>query len=533
MLENKKSNFFILISIFIIHILWCSIKGYSRQEKREEEPVNISEEIAQASSGEKSKKYTYTLVPEHEVIDGEYQRREIESFLCACATGFIRVEDVNKRSISGKYQVKAKHEIENQKKMVESSEINKWFEDQVLVTTKGDLTVLDIETIKGFYNRINQIIGKKKFIVKPGLEAANIVILLAPSEDTLRVEQYIGETSILHDNLGVRFTSHDQSMNLHIETYKLGSGKLINESRHITLTPAEIEFRRKNRLVKVYMKNILDPYVRYFAFVHELLHSIGFTGHSPYKDSHLFPLPVRAFPHPLPLYRSNSPVLTDLAERMVEMLYRPEILPGMSLKEAREILSHLKLQENTPPYDSVTHLKKWKNHLEEQQDVLMNEENKKYTRKMELYFKLDKLINKVQWYLDEFKEIRNDFGLEANFVNEFNDATSSITKLIRIRKELIITEYREKKYRKELEKNNKNRRIKREIKRLQEEAVVLRDLLEAEKKVAALEPKIMVSVSSFAQKKAELKLRRILRQLISIDNELDRLIPMTAQSLGQ
>ena len=540
MLKNKNKTLLPVLAVVILTLVWSPGWGNPRQKKPEPKPQEIPtpaetpEPVAEKNG--KYGKYTYTLTPEKEDLPGEYTRQEIESFLCACAPGFIRAEDLYKTGSNGKYLVKPKINADNQIKMVDTYEISKWYEDKVLVTATGALTPLDIDTIKGFYDKINQVIGQKKFVYKPRLEAANIVIELAPPQDKLQVQEYVGETSILQDNLAVRLTSHDQTMSLQIETYKLGSGKLINESRNIVLTPEEMEFRKQNRLVKVYIKNILDPHTRYFAFVHELLHSIGFTGHSPYYESHLFPLPVRAFPDPLPLFRHDAPVLSDFAQRMVEILYRPEILPGMTLKDARDILMHSPPLEKTPPQSIITYLQSRKNQLENQQKNLLAVVSKHYSEKMNLYIDLDKLVNKEQLYLEELQEIRRDYGLDSRVVNEVNDAPTVMAKLIRIRRELIVTESQKK-------RNEENqmtpgnptdvRKTKQEIKRLQEELVVLRDLLEAETKVAAMERSIMSTISSPEQKRAEESIRRILRQLFAINDELGRLTPVNPPLMGQ
>ena len=475
---------------------------------------------------EKPGKYSFTLAPAKADKAGEYSRREIESFLCACAPGYIEMEDVYKVAATGEYFAKAKKNLENQKKMVENQGINKWFEDQVTVTSKGDLTVLDIKTIEGFFKEVNQVIGREKFFYTPGLEAANIVIELVPPEKFFQFQDYAGETSLLKDNLGIRITTSDQDPKPHILTYKTGSGKVINRSNNVKLTPREQEFRKNNRLVKVVMKNILEPHTRNLAFIHELLHSIGFTGHSPYYESHLFPLPVRVNKAPLPLFGINSPVFTGLAKKMVEMLYRPEILPGMTVKKAGEVLTRLKCIDKTPKNEIISFLLERKNRLENQKNAILEKEEKEYNLRMKKYIELDQLVMKESGYLEELEEIRIDYRLEAQVVKDIRAAASKVEKFVRIRRELILGENQKKRWLEKqgsLKNGEKARKARRQLNRLEEEIIVLNDLLKVEKKITAVEQNIMAAISSPRQQQMKEKLRRILRQVYTIDSELEGL----------
>lgn len=466
---------------------------------------------------EKAGKYAYTLSPDKTDKADEYTRREIESFLFACAPGYIGGEDLFKVSAINMYFVKAKSNFENQRKMVESQEINKWFEEKVTVTSKGNLTVLDIETIERFFKKVNQVIGKEKFFYTPGQGVANIVIRLAPPGESFQFHDYAGETSLLKDNLRIRITTSDQDPKPHIVTFHSGIGKVVGSSNYIKLTPRELEFRKNNRLVKVVMKNILDPRTRYYAFVHELLHSLGFPGHSPYYESHLFPLPVQTNKDQPPVLGINSPVFTRLAERMVEMLYRPEILPGMTVKEAGEVITQLKHMDKTPKNEIISFLLDRKNRLENQKKTILEKEEKKYDSRMEKYIELDQLVMKEHWYLDELEEIRTDYRLEAKVVQDVKAATSKLKKSVRLRQELILVELQKKRL---LEKGEETGKAQREIRRLNEEIVVLNDLLKVEKKITVVERDILTAISSPGQKQVEEELRRIMRQLYSIDSEL-------------
>lgn len=474
----------------------------------------------------KAEKYSYTLAPDKTDKTDEYTRREIESFLCACSLGYIGMEDLSKTPAIGVYFVKTKKNFENQKKVVENQDINKWFEDQVTVTSKGNLTVLDIETIEGFFKKVNQVIGKEKFLYTPGLEVANIIIELAPPGKFVQLNELVGETFLLEDNLGIRITTSDEDPKPHIETYNTGSAGVIVKSENIKLTPRELEFRQNNRLVKVAIKNILDPHTRYFAFIHELFHSLGFIGHSPYQESLLFPLPVRVNKAPLPGFGSGGSLFTELAQSMVEMLYRPEILPGMTVKEAGEVLTRIKRIDKTPKDEMISYLLERKTPLENQKKAILEKEEKEYNLEMKEYIELDRLIMKEIWYLEELEEIRTDYRREAQIVRDIDAAASNVEKLVRIRQELILDENQKKRLLEKpgsLKNEKEARNARRELQRLGEEIVVLNDLLEVEKKIAAFDQNILAETSSPGQKQAIEELRRILRQLYTIDKELQGL----------
>jgi hypothetical protein len=516
MVKSKGKK--ICISLLLISLM----AGISHSRPQTAKP----EETAPVDKAAGVQKYTFTLSPDNADQPGGYTRQEIESFLCACVPDYIRSEDVEKVADTGKYIVKAKPVMENQKKLAETQEINKWFEDQVTITSKGALTDADIEILKTFFAQINRELGLKKFVYQPHLEVANIVIEGDPPEEFPQVYQYVGETTLLHDNLGIRLTDSDQPMKLKIETYPLGTGKLVAASGAVHLTPAEMEFRKNQRLVKVRMKYIVDPQVRHFAMVHELLHALGFTGHSPYYESHLFPLPVRAYNGLLLDLRPSGRILTPMAERMVEMLYRPELLPGMTIKEAGEILSSLKPVVQTPKTETSAFLLAKKDCLQGRKKILLEKEEKKYNRKMARYIELDRLLTREQWLWDELQEIRHDYGRDADIVADLVRSTSLLGKLVRIRSELILGETSRRWW---LEKRNtckgpqELKKTQRELKRLQEEAVVLNDLLALENEIAPVEREVQAALSSPAQQEINTTLRRILRQLLTIAKELEPL----------
>jgi hypothetical protein len=153
----------------------------------------------------------------------------------------------------------------------------------------------------------------------------------------------------------------------------------------------------------------------------------------------------------------------------------------------------------------------------------LEKEEKKYDSRMKKYIELDKLVMKDSGYLEELEEIRTDHRSQAKVVQDIRAADSKVKKLVRIRRELILAQNQKKRLLEKqgtIENGEETRNARRELKRLREEIVVLNDLLKIEEKIAALEQDILAAISSLSQKQVKKKLRRILRQLYTIDSEL-------------
>ncbi|MCK7509965.1 MAG: hypothetical protein MZV70_41985 [Desulfobacterales bacterium] len=110
----------------------------------------------------------------------------------------------------------------------------------------------------------------------------------------------------------------------------------------IVYTPEEEAFRKNNRVLKIVLSNIIDPASGQWVLVHELLHSLGFSGHSPNIGVNLFPLwfsiIIRGSDSSQKFSVDDSGgVMSAGTYRMLEMLYRPEILQNVS-QEAGQIL---------------------------------------------------------------------------------------------------------------------------------------------------------------------------------------------------
>ena len=519
--SNISKTIMVPILIFFIWITAGSASAVSRHE--DNPPAKTAKE--------KDRHYTYTLSPEKTGTPGEdyYTRREIESFLCAAVENYIGAEEVYKEVHTGRHFVKAKAVVENQKKTAENHEISRWFEDNVTVTSRGNLTIVDIDTLKRFFKKINDIIGQEKFIYKPGLDAANIVVEVArpgksgirPKNADTKNERYMGEASLLEDNMKVRLSIDNND--IHMETYQAGTGSFILTSRQIEMTAGEMAFRKNNRIVKIYLQNILDPTVRRRSIVHELFHSIGFTGHSPYFDSNLFPLPVKTYEGTLPHGQTKAPIIAPLAEVMVEMLYRPEILPGMTIKQAAEVLPHLKRKNKTAKQDIISYLLKRREILEEKKKELLDLGKKNYDQKMNLLIELDKLVRKEKNFLEELAEIKADTQQDPGVVTEIREAKSLVAKFSRIRKEIILLENKKKKLSAQSVTGEDARETAKHIENWGEEIVVLKDILAAAQEVAAMERKIGHPLSLPGKVKIEKQLRRIVRQLLCVEKELSGL----------
>ena len=103
---------------------------------------------------------------------------------------------------------------------------------------------------------------------------------------------------------------------------------------------------------------------------------------------------------------------------------------------------------------------------------------------MNKYIQLDKIVVKEQQYLEELEEIRTDYGLEADIVKDLRADKTKLEKLVRIRQELILSQTQKKQYLKKstAPMNSKEASLaRRELKRLGEEIIVLKDLLKVEK----------------------------------------------------
>lgn len=477
-------------------------------------PKKIDPDTTARNKFLKENNYTFTLAPEQDNPSDGYTRKEIESFLCACVDSYISAEEVSRFPMEHSYFIKAKKHVENERQSAYKHVINKWFEDKVTVTARGKVTILDKKVIQRFYKKINQVIGQEKFIFKPELKMANIIVEFAPPDNSLNVHQFLGETSLLQDNL--RVSMGIKNTQIELDIYSSSIGSLIMNSHEIDFTPSERDFRKKNRLVKTLLQNILDPRVRHFALVHELLHTVGLVGHSPYLESQLFPLPVRAYDDPLPSLMISGDLITPMAEHMVEMLYRPDILPGMTIGEAAETLCGAKFRHLTPDSQIKDFLVKKKHDLIQLKENIIAKGKQNYDSRMRLYLELGNVEIKEYALLEEWVEIKKAYHKPAQAIDNYKKQKSILSKLAQLRRELILLESTKKKS--IAQKQQKQSR--QQVMRCKEEIAVVNDLIKLQNQAADTERKLNAMRGSGDRKEMEIQLSRIIRQLEVIDKEL-------------
>lgn len=388
--------------------------------------------------GDKPSFYEIVLAPgiESESPDPDrYSRREIESFLCAAAPEFISLADVyveysplapanvgeerwyiKKKNVFSRFFIKYKTVDQKQKIKLDDSEINKWFEEKVTLVCKGHPTPDDIETVKHFLRVVNESAGRELFVYSETSEIGNLVVEFSNAPAPTDPMEFIGESVCLQDDLRVVYYRENNQMK--IETYKTRFDNAAGSALFVKYSPQEKEFGKNNRVLKIYISNIADRRSRDMVIIHELFHALGFCGHSPYVDSNLFPLPIPV--GDLKNASGSSAVgenvrISKTARRMIEMLYRPEITPGISLKEAGEILARLKYREKTSPSEIGDFLAERKEILEKQKKELLDRGRPRLSRREEIHkdlFQLDAKNEKLE------KEVKKENKLAPELIKD-------------------------------------------------------------------------------------------------------------------
>lgn len=534
---KRSKTLFIFLGMFLVFFLVGNLVG---QDKKLPAP-EPSEEEAEIPV------YTYRLSLEKEDVPGEYTRREIESFLCAHAMNFISTHDLvrskNKYiyenhfnvSISRKrktvstrmlplYYLRRKTLSDPQRATLEGMEINKWFEDRVTVMCKGDFSTEDLETVKYFVGEVNRVIGRDLFHLDPDLEVANIVVEFPGTPAATNPLAYVGEAACLEDNMRVVFFKDKDKMKL--DTYKTGAEKVVHRSRLVKFTPAELEFRKKNRLIKVYITNILNPRIRSLVVLHELMHSVGFTGHSPYGQSNIYPVPnpykaasVVEIQRPNWVYDRLSP----LAKRMIELLYRPEILPGMTLKEAAGVAARLRYRAGTTDDEIRRFLENRKKILLQQKAGMLEKAERNWNRKDEIYADLFQLGIKKEKLTKEILEKEN--RVSETLVKKLNILAVITLNRVQVEKRLKKLEAQVSESEARGGEEKRLSELKRQVLLSKEDLEIWADLRsEMESlldKIRLLEAEEL-EVHTEDDRMME-RLRRVVRQLSAIEKELERL----------
>ncbi|MCP4213338.1 MAG: hypothetical protein GY765_01720 [bacterium] len=536
-MNTTKNTLLPLLCLLLMGSAACSSATAGRQkEKLTPEPLFYKSILAPAP----------TLPPNR-----GYALKEIESFLCASIPGYIMLHDLDssiKETVvfqgskygervwsSVHYQaVKEKVLDDTEIKELQSSEINKWFEDTVTIACKGNYTGDDIANVKAFIAEINGIIGREKFAFQPEVAPANIIAEFY-KEEAENPHQLVGESVCLRDNLRVLY--YRVRGKIRINTYTASAGILINMSRRIKFTSEELKFRKKNRLIKMYITNVREPKIRKLVLFHELLHAIGLTGHSPYVDSNLFPLP-------LPIVeggKAESSVtvgvakLSTLCKTMVQMLYRPEVLQGMTIREAGRVLAALTPLATTPVSKIEAFLLDRKKMLEDEKTFLLDTIQERMDRKEEI--KKTLLQSAIDLKKLE-KEVRSENKLSPDKVEgksileilELND------RRVRLRLEALQKELTELQADGSQNTKRKLKGLLRTIKLRKEDRQVYGEILkeiadniimsrQLDEENIALGSDLRTSPTLLGEKQGtleevSLKLRRLVRQLLSIQQEI-------------
>lgn len=480
--------------------------------------------------------YVFVLSPERNTASTDpdyYSRREIESFLCAATPEFIYLADVymehsglmlpgpgegrwyiKRGGTYNRYYVKNKTVTPEQRHFLENREINKWFEERVTLVCTGYPSSMDIDTVRHFLDTVNKSMGRELFVYTEGADVGNLVVEFSNEPAPTDPMEFIGESVCLQDKMRVVF--YNQNDKMKIETYNADFGGVDGNAVFIKFTPQEKAFGKENRILKIHISNIEDRKSRDTVIIHELFHALGFCGHSPYVDSNLFPLPIpvgdlrsSSDSSPLPL----NVQISKTARRMMEMLYRPEILPGMTVKEAGEVLSRLKTREKTTPDEIKSFLIGEKTKLEKEKETLL-EQCRPRTRQRETIhqalFKLDAKGEKL------LKEVKKENKLDPGLVKG-----KSMSTILRLNIGLA----KGKLKRLEARAGKKDKALARRIFLGKEDLEVLGEILDEvldyENQTRQL--KRQERILDITENSINEQLRRIVRQLTAVDREIARL----------
>lgn len=493
----------------------------------------------------KSPYYEFVLSPEVNagVPDPDYySRREIESFLCTFAPEFISLGDVytehsrlpfesvgegrwyiKKNGIYNRYFVKNKTVTPGKRQLLENHEINKWFEEKVTVVCTGYPSSVDIETVTHLLDVVNRSVGRELFVYTEGAEVGNLVVEFSNEPAPTDPMEFIGESACLQDQMRVVF--YRQNDNMKIETYKADFGGAGSNALFIRYTPREKEFAVDNRILKVHISNIEDRESRDMVIIHELFHALGCCGHSPYVDSNLFPLPIpvsdlRLSSDSMPL--SLNVKISNTARRMMEMMYRPEILPGMSIKEAGEVLARLKTREKTTQDEIKSFLTSEKIKLEKEKEALLEEARPRTIRREAIHqahFRLDAKKEKL------LKEVNKENKLDKILVKGKSMSVILRLNIGIVKGRLKRLEERAGELKGRKDSGRETKRLARRIFLRKEDLDVLGEILDEaldyEKQTRQLkrEERIM----DFKDNSINIRLRRIVRKLTAAHRETARL----------
>lgn len=451
----------------------------------------------------KTGRYTFHLT------DSDYKdkknRKTVENFLCSMIPGLINSENIKKRSAY-------KPLIDNPVKLLRSTFIDKWHEERVIYKLTGEFSESDIETVREFFNRINKATGYNQFVQNQKAKIANILIHFNSSSEKFLFYSVSGESSLPGVNWLLRLKYNKGKVEWEkILTEFKGDFK---EYSDIKFTREELEFARKERLVKVVIGNSIKiPYNspgRKRTIIHELLHGTGFAGHSPFYKSALFPTG-----------NLNEKYNDKFTMKMVDNLYRPDVFPGMNLLEVEKII---RKPFSYSGEKLLKLLKQQKILLELKKRRLLNDVTPLLKEEFEELVKLSKLSDRENYLYDELREVHSDQNLSVLLIDIIASADN-------LKKKLGLTMAEKLKVKKKLEelKRDGSKGTKKEILLLKDRLYVLEDIPKAIVRTHAQKVKAERMRNEEAPiTKYEKELRNIVIQLNHISSTMNNLIHRNA-----
>jgi hypothetical protein len=209
---------------------------------------------------------------------------------------------------------------------------------------------------------------------------------------------------------------------------------------------------------------------------------------------------------------------------MVEILYRPEILPAMSIKEAGEVLTHLKYREKTTSLEIKAFLAQKKKVLENRKTALLKKARPQVERREEIDGILIRLYEKREKLS---KEVEKENKLDEILTKGKSTAVILQINIGLLKYKLERLEEQVNGLRDQKNPPKKLKKIGRQIALWKEDQEVLIEILgevkKNENRIRQLQKE--EKIIDFADDAINRQLRRIVRQLGVIDEEMAFLQP--------
>ena len=453
--------------------------------------------------------YRFQLAPEVQQLKRGYTRREIENFLFCTSDGGLYFPDALDMTPRGEIMrgnafIQPELTPERRRRLLQQ-EVSRWFENKVSVRLRGTLSPQIRRTVARFFSEVNQCSGSVHFVVLEGTGPANIVVRVGREKSGPHARSFlqVGESSGLNDRLRVHLKI--SGSRLIIDPFTATARSQPRNARFVHFTPRDLDFLKRQRMVKVFVQRMPSPGLQKLVLVHELLHAIGFPGHSPFRECELFPLTAANNP------QEEEQILSTLSRSLVEMIYRPEILAGMNLKEAARALSRLPRLNDTPPAMTRTWLQKRHEQLVDTRNRLLQAWYNRFRTRMNLLVRLDGLRRREREFFLEWRELFTDEGKNPFIIDLAMGATKAAVKrsIVNFRMHRLTHLF-------DSETNPRKRAL------IREEQVILKDLMAAEKRASEYESRIHGEVFKYAvgERPEEKQMRPLVRQLMQIRDRL-------------